>query len=193
MARIRWVPEYDKWIKENNEKFNRRADMVQAFNEHFQLNATLTAMDRRCQTLELHRSIGFKLNSDGHGYRYEPIGTEKIRVSGSQNKPIWFVKIGDEYCGGENKKKAPYQWKKKHILVWEQANGKIPKGNKIVFLNTDTLDCRLENLYLTTDAVHMMMIKYGWYSENPEITKTALKCCELELLTKKVTNAPDRH
>ena len=94
---------------------------------------------------------------------------------------MWFVKISNELCGGENRKRAPYQWEKKHLLVWRNAYGNIPKGYKVVFLNNDSLDCRLENLYLTTDAAHMMMVKYGWYSDNPVLTKTALMCCELEL------------
>jgi len=88
------------------------------------------------------------LRPDGHAGKSLPIGAERIRVSGSTNKPIWFVKISNELCGGENRKKAPYQWEKKHLIVWRNANGAIPKGHKVVFLNNDTLDCRLENLYL---------------------------------------------
>lgn len=122
---------------------------------------------------------------DGHSYKSLPIGAERIRVTGSQNKPVWFIKVSDELCRGENKYKAPYQWEKKHLWLWKQAYGDIPKGCKIIFLNGNTLDCRLENLFMATDAANMMMTKYGWFSSNPELTKTALICCELEILLKK--------
>lgn len=124
------------------------------------------------------------LRPDGHGGKSLGIGVERLRKSGSTGKPIWWVKVSNEICAGENRRKAPYQWEKKHLLVWRGANGEIPKGHKVVFLNGDTTDCRLENLYLTSDAAHMVMIKRGWYSGNPELTKTALLCCELELLIK---------
>lgn len=190
---MRWTSDHDKWLIEHDAEFETRSDILAAFNKAFDVSITLRSIDARCRRLGLHRKQGYKPRRDGHNYKSLPLGAEVIRVTGQTRKKIWFVKVSDNLCSGKDKSKAPYNWEKKHLLVWRKANGDIPKGCKVVFLNNDTLDCRLENLYLTTDAVHMMMIKYGWYSENPEITKTALKCCELELLTKKVTNAPDRH
>jgi hypothetical protein len=34
----------------------------------------------------------------------------------------------------------------KHIWLWEQQNGKVPKGYNVVFINGNSLDCRIENL-----------------------------------------------
>ena len=124
------------------------------------------------------------LRPDGHAGKALNIGDERIRKSGSQGKPIWFVKVSNELCGGEHRHRAPYQWKKKHILVWENEHGPIPKGYKVTFLNQDTLDCKSSNLYLISDAANMMMTKYNWFSTNPTLTKTAIMCCELELLLK---------
>lgn len=124
------------------------------------------------------------LRPDGHSVRALNVGDERIRKSGHQGKLIWFVKVSNEFCGGERKHRAPYQWQKKHILVWQQKHGPIPKGFKITFLNQDTLDCEPANLYLISDAANMMMTKYGWFSSNPTLTKTAIMCCELELLLK---------
>ena len=124
------------------------------------------------------------LRPDGHAGKALNVGDERIRKSGSQGKPIWFVKVSNELCGGERRHRAPYQWKKKHILVWENEHGPIPKGYKVTFLNQDTLDCKSSNLYLISDAANMMMTKYNWFSTNPTLTKTAIMCCELELLLK---------
>ena len=127
----------------------------------------------------------WKVRPDGHAYKALDIGAERIRPTGEQKKPIWFVKVSNELCSGENKKKAPYQWEKKHLWLWKKYYGDIPSGHKIVFLNGDTLDCRIENLYMATDAAVMMMVKNKWFSSEPEITKTAILCCELEIVTKK--------
>ena len=182
---MRWTNEHDKWLIEHSAEFERRADIVSAFNSQFCQAVSLRAIDARCQKLGLKRKAGYKPRKDGHNYKSLPIGAEVIRVTGATKRKMWFVKVSDNLCSGKDKSKSPYNWQKKHTLVWKKSNGEIPKGCKLVFLNNDTLDCRLENLYLATDAVHMMMIKYGWYSENPEITKAGLKCCELELLTKR--------
>lgn len=38
------------------------------------------------------------------------------------------------------------KWQELHRHIWEKANGPVPSGYNIVFKNSDTLDCRLENL-----------------------------------------------
>lgn len=128
----------------------------------------------------IHQMRG--LRPDGHAGKCLDIGTERIRKTGSTGKPMWFIKVSNELCGGKNKHRAPYQWEKKHLLIWERAYGKIPKGNKIVFLNSDTLDCRLDNLFIVSDAVHMEMIRRDWYSTNPILTKAAILCLTLDRL-----------
>ena len=127
---------------------------------------------------------GWHLRPDGRSWKSCSIGEERIRVVGSQNKRMRFVKVSNEICSGENRKRAPYQWEKKHLLLWRNAYGEIPKGYKIVFLNGDTLDCRLENLYMVSDAVNMLMVKYGLYSQYSEITKTGILLCELMAVMK---------
>lgn len=125
------------------------------------------------------------LRPDGHSGKSMSMGTERIRKFGSQGKSLWFVKVSDELCGGENRHKAPYQWKKKHLMVWESLHGQVPNGANITFLNQNTLDCSPRNLYPISKAANMLMTKYDWFSTNPTLTKTAIMCCELELLLKK--------
>lgn len=61
---------------------------------------------------------------------YECLRSEKGRQ-------YWWIKPDD------GRKMMP-----KHRYVWEKANGPIPEGHCVQFKDGDTLNCRLENLYL---------------------------------------------
>ncbi len=54
---------------------------------------------------------------------WRPIGTE-VCVDG-----YWKVKVSDSALPGQSR----FDWKMKHVLVWEQANGPVPTGSVIVF------------------------------------------------------------
>jgi hypothetical protein len=56
----------------------------------------------------------------------------------------------------EVKVAEPNTWRHKHRVIWEQANGKIPKGCNIQFRNGDKTDIRLENLYIISRQEQLM-------------------------------------
>ncbi len=62
----------------------------------------------------------------------------------------------------------------KQRLVWEEANGPIPKGHKLIFLDGNKQNFVLENLALITDAEHLQMMRKGLRSECPQLTKTGI-------------------
>ena len=47
----------------------------------------------------------------------KPIGTESLRSDGY----VW-VKVSE-----------PRTWREKHRIIWEEANGQIPKGHVVLF------------------------------------------------------------
>lgn len=69
---------------------------------------------------------------------YKPIGTERISKDGYLER-----KIHDG---------LPLQsrWRAVHLLVWEEANGPLPRGHAIAFKNGDKRDVRLDNLECIT-------------------------------------------
>src|SRR5437868_4059231 len=69
---------------------------------------------------------------------YQPIGTERISKDGYLER-----KVNDD---------LPLQarWRAVHLLVWEAANGPLPKGYAICFKNRDKADIRLDNLECIT-------------------------------------------
>lgn len=71
---------------------------------------------------------------------YKPIGTERISKDGYLER-----KVNDD---------LPLQarWRAVHLIVWEAANGPLPRGFAVSFLNRDKTDIRLENLALISRA-----------------------------------------
>jgi hypothetical protein len=69
---------------------------------------------------------------------YQPIGTERISKDGYLER-----KVNDD---------LPLQarWRAVHLLVWEAANGPLPKGYAICFKNRDKTDIRIDNLECIT-------------------------------------------
>jgi len=65
-------------------------------------------------------------------HNHKPVGTERIT----------------KYEYVEVKITEPNVWEIKHRLVWEQHNGKIPKGFNIQFKDRNPKNCAIENLYM---------------------------------------------
>jgi hypothetical protein len=66
---------------------------------------------------------------------WRPVGSERVTRDGYIE-----VKIAE----------GMFQWRLKHRVVWEQANGPIPKGHAVVFRDRDRTNCEIENLMLVT-------------------------------------------
>lgn len=71
---------------------------------------------------------------------YKPIGTERLSKDGYLER-----KVNDD---------LPLQarWRAVHLIEWEKANGPLPKGFAVCFVNGDKTDRRLENLTLVSRA-----------------------------------------
>jgi hypothetical protein len=66
-----------------------------------------------------------------------PLGTEKQRADGY----VW-VKVQDGHKNAN--------WRGKHVLAWEAANGSVPPGHVVMLIDGDATNCALDNLLLVT-------------------------------------------
>lgn len=95
-----------------------------------------------------------------------PIGSEKQREDGY----VW-VKV----CDGQKND----NWRQKHLLIWEAANGPVPTGHVVMFGNGDTTDVRLENLVLAEKADVAVMNHQGIKGYDTESTQTSVLTAKL--------------
>lgn len=84
---------------------------------------------------------------------HRDVGSERVNVDG-------YIEI---------KVAEPNRWRLKHRVIWEQANGSIPKGFNVQFKNHNRKDCRLDNLYLISKAEQMAKENSFWAKYPKEI------------------------
>jgi hypothetical protein len=87
----------------------------------------------------------------------------------SNLKPIGYLSVRPDKTGREyvHIKVDSQTWNLYHRVLWEQEHGPIPAKMKIVFINGNTLDCRLDNLKMVTYQEAMLMNTIHRYT--PEI------------------------
>lgn len=99
-----------------------------------------------------------------------PIGSIIMKADG-----YMYQKIGE----------GARDWKQKHLLVWEEANGPVPEGYVLNFKDGNRENYTLENLALLSKAEHLELTRLGLRSTNPDLTETGIliakvKCAERE-------------
>ncbi len=87
---------------------------------------------------------------------HRPVGSERIDRDG-------YVLI---------KVEEPNKWKPKHRVLWENANGPIPKKHRLIFADGNRQNITLDNLILVSYAESFIMNQRKLFSENGDHTKT---------------------
>lgn len=100
-------------------------------------------------------------------HNYKPVGSERIDKNG-----YLLIKISDE---------GPWQkrWKHKHKIIWEEANGPIPDGHKLLFADQDKSNLTLDNLILVSNSQLVILNKNGLLTKNKEFNKTGIIMADL--------------
>lgn len=98
---------------------------------------------------------------------HRPVGSERVDMDG-----YILVKVAE-----------PNKWRMKHRIVWEEHHGKIPDGQKVIFLDGNKLNTEIENLALVTNSEHLEMNRARLRSEDPECTKSGILVARLSVAT----------
>lgn len=154
-----------------------RKELVQQFNAKFKRSVSLDNINGLC------KRKGWLTGRDGK-FKKGNVPSPNARPKGpnktsfkKHNRPSNIAKVGDEVKrtkDGYTKVKIaePNKWRMKHHLVWEEANGPIPKGTIIQFLDGNPDNCVLENLEAITRADQAPLNKAGYSKLPPEVKPT---------------------
>lgn len=176
MKRHYYSEEEKQWLIEQDKSLSY-AELTEKFNKEFDCNVSKSSIsDLMGKRLKVFRNSNNKTKTQfKHGRKRRlPIGTEIVKAG-----YVW-VKVADNYYEGKmTNEKYMTNWKRKQDIVWENNYGDIPHGMFVIFLDQNKMNCALENLYIVNRSVHVIMCKNKWYLDNPELTLTAIKYCEL--------------
>lgn len=102
-----------------------------------------------------------------------PVGTVVTKEDGY----LW-KKIDDKPGAGI------HNWRQLHILIWEEANGQIPKGHMIIYKDKDKRNCTLGNLAMVSLEENAIMNNCGLRFENAEHTDTGILIAKIKIAAK---------
>lgn len=183
MARV-WTPEMLEFLRDDCWK-KSAIDAAELVNGRF----GVTVSEQQVRSARQNHRI--KSGLTGHfpkGHIPFNKGMKGMRVSPATEfkkgqMPVNFKPVGSERVDKDGyiivKVKNPKTWKMKHVVVWEQKNGKVPAGHAVVFADGNRQNCDINNLLLVSRAQLVRMNQSGLFSGVPEVTRTGAVIAEL--------------
>ena len=162
----KYTKEQDEFLREQSQVYSLakvRAD----FKEKFGFGITKYAIVDRCRRVYHSTPTQARDKADFRMWSELPLGEE------AEKDGKIIVKVSDKpYAKFSN-------WKYKHWHIWEQHNGKVPKGNRVIFLDGNNRNFDLNNLACVPLRYVCLLACNDWKFESAELTRLAIKWCEL--------------
>jgi len=170
------------------------SDLTAAFNKEFEAQKTIQQI--RCFT----RNHNIKSGRTGQfikGSKPWNTGTKGLIKPNSGNfkkgnkpenlKPLGSERVGtDGYILMKINETNPYtgfptRYKAKHIVIWEQENGPVPKGYVVILKDGNKLNCVLDNLEMITRRELCLLNKRGYADVPAEMKETLRAIVKVEV------------
>jgi hypothetical protein len=144
----KYSPEIIDFIKKHYERAKTYNELCNMINIHFGTAFTHSQI--------LHAAYNSGIRKGNVICNPKPLYTEHINCKG-------HVMIKISMTG-------PKMWQEKHRWIWEQANGVIPKGMVIIFLDGNNRNYALENLAIVSRTEAVKLSQFRLRSDNKEKT-----------------------
>ena len=184
----KYCPEHIEWLRENIQGCHFK-DLTDMFNERFGMDLKVSTMVSLTDRNGLHNGIDAKFNK-GH----EPTQFRKGHVPANKgkkgeggweptqfkkgNRPANYRSVGSERVNVEDyveiKVADPKTWTYKHVLVWEEHNGLIPKGHVVIFGDGDRRNFDINNLILVSQRQLLSLNRNGLIQNDADLTRSAI-------------------
>lgn len=169
---MKYTAEEIAFIRENIADCESYDELTTRLNAAFGSSRKMERVREKCNK-SLHMKLGKNAGTYGKRERDQlPIGTIRKSQTGT------YIKVSDARLTYGKGYQEP-MWMPLQKKIYQDAYGEVPDGYMVIFLNCNTDDFRLENLYAIDRRISAQLASNGWYSKNPDVTKAAIKLCEL--------------
>jgi hypothetical protein len=171
-------------------------ELTDMFNKQFEMSLNVRAMISFADRHSLHNGRDTRLNK-GHeptqfkkGHVPFNKGKKGVFLGGETGKAAQFPKghkawnwvpLGSERENADgyvdikiDDGKLQHNWKGKHILIWEAANGPVPKGHAVIFGDGNRRNFDPENLILVSRKQLVRLNQNRLIQNDVELTKTGI-------------------
>lgn len=107
------------------------------------------------------KATQFKKGDTPHNYK--PVGTERVNSDGYVD-----IKIAD-----------PNKWRAKHLVIWEEVNGPLPKGHAVIFGDKNRRNFNLENLILVNQRQLGSLNARGLIQNDADLTRIGVVIADI--------------
>lgn len=105
-----------------------------------------------------------------------PVGTVSVKADGYLWKKI------DDKPGVWTQ-----NWRQLHLLIWEETNGAVPEGYRVIFKDGNRENCVIENLALVSMGENAILNRYNLRFDRPEHTETGILIAKVKMAATKRT------
>ena len=178
MSGIKFTDEQVDWIRNNYDYPETYDQLTERFNLYFGTNRSRDSIREKC-----NKNLGLKGKFSNTRYGEKPKEQAPVgSIRKSQNAT--YIKVLEvppkTYFSGY---KEPY-WLPLQKKIYQDAYGEIGPGKMICFLDNNTENFELDNLYCIDRKIAMIMATNRWWTESKEHTLAAIKWCELHYALK---------
>jgi hypothetical protein len=181
---MHWWSEEEKEYLRQHYPIHSQPQLLNMFNDHFnvaigvsQLKGALKRYDIKSGRTGRFEENRAAWNKGMNGINFGGVNGEKTQFK-KGNRPHNYLPVGTERVNGDGyvdiKIEDPNKWRAKHILIWEEANGPLPKGHAVIFGDKNRRNFDLENLILVTRSQLARLNQKHLIANNAELTKTGL-------------------
>lgn len=187
----KWTKEELDFVRETYQTYDINKTLI-IFNEHFNLSITKAQLKGIMNRYKICCGRDTKWQNGtvppNKGKKWDDFMPKESQANSRKTTfkkgiiPANSVPVGTEYDFGgyiivrtteDTGAKNRRYWKLKHHLVWEAANGKVPKGYNVIFADGNTRNFDLDNLVLVSDEeLALMNTQKLYFKDNADATKS---------------------
>lgn len=176
---------------EENAKGIGNEELKNLFNSHFKLSLSREQIKRYKANHKISSGLtGFFQKGStpfNKGKKKYWKGGEETQFK-KGNKPHNWVPIGSERISKDGyiqikiqEDKKQHNWRGRHILIWEQHNGPLPRGHAILFGDGNNRNFDINNLILVSRHQLLELNKNNLIQKDADLTKLAIKIADLNI------------